>query len=1208
MPTRDERFAQADAELFSEMDRRYGKMSTPELEAEYQRLGGEVGDLQKSGSGEFNGNGGRRTGAAVSNEGARQVGEERLRLGVYMKMRRDRDTAGSGAKSQQIEPANDWRGAKSATDYHAAKRRLFSGEMEFSEFQAMSRSALDNAPSLRAELEKKTRQDLLDQMSRFNAARYKNDKKAVVVEAAYNQLIGDLRWAANSDGNTISETYAIGGARQSIEERVAKALDGLTPERYQQFVNKQRADVAKRDAELAATKEALRDPQTLEQFKTFLKYRSLDKLTPEQRARYEDLIAASNLDKRDQAREVKAATAVTPTASGDIIKTKHTKSGEDLFVVQMGDRVDRDTYNQINAHAKKLGGWYSSYKVGGAVPGFQFKDEAKATEFRGWLTGQGAASAAPSAEAAPTEVTDPDQDNSKSKQVETLRTRAKTLRDKATAALNAERKENTNKRMTEAANARANAESELHFAGLLDAIADGIESGEVTYLRNLANGTQLTELNHALSRSLWNLPPARREALTSQGMIERTEDGRERWSAKATPEMMAEGAQMPGMDYFARNLKDVATKMQGASGFKQAGAKIMALVNAAINRDSKTVSITDPELIAKLKAYTSGVSDYDAKAVKEQIGGYSRLERMGITNHTELRAALRELARLQAGLKKQAVPRDPLAEKMVALKRKLVGNRNAFIDFFPTPESHAADLVALAGIEPGMTVLEPSAGHGMLAEAARAAGAKVDAVELAGDLREILQAKGFGLVGSDFMATTPAQSYDAVVMNPPFSGDMDVDHVRHAYDHLKPGGRLVAIVSATAGDRQNNKNKAFREWFDGLGGSEQAMPEGSFKASLNPTDVRTKIFVIDKPANEAKPLPSPEGKRVTVATPKGQSVEVQYRVMEAADLVASHDFEGNLNHDYPQQLQPRDRSKQTYRVQVGQIAAAPDGARLAASPETDRGAPIVRDGIVESGNGRTIGLKQAYQRGDAGAYRAYLLTHATEFGLDAAAIEAMSAPVLVRERLTEMDDQQLRDFVVDSNTDAKMANSATEDARADAGKLTTDMLNMLNIPEGGDVLAAQNHRFLQAFLRAIGENQSNSYVNQSGGWNAEYGKRVKAAIFAYGYDNQRLLDAVTGETDEVGRNMIAALLNNAVVMAQLRQRSPALARSRQVAGQLSGRSDGECDPQQAQRSVLARACSTGGYAGWRAKQRGRPVGASYGRQCPQRQNHDRDDR
>ncbi|WP_442865929.1 methyltransferase [Aeromonas sp. QDB02] len=1046
--------------------------------------------------------------------------------------------------TQAKDAVIDWRQA-TLHDYLNGTNTLFRGEMDFAEFKAMAEGLLANGKAVLAELNGMKKADVLDTMGYWGSARYKNEKKAEVVQAAYDQLLGNLRWAANGDSNSMSEVVSLGSKapRLTIDQKVADALAGLTAERYQQFVNKRRADMAKRDAELAVTKEALRDPQTIEQFKTFLKYRSLDKLTPEQRARYEDLIAANNLDKRDQAREVKAATAVTPTASGDIIKTKHTKSGEDLYVVQMGDRVDRDTYNQINAHAKKLGGWYSSYKVGGAVPGFQFKDEAKATEFRGWLTGQGAASAAPSAEATPTEVTEPAQADSKSKQVEALRARANTLRDKATAALNAERKENTNKRMTEAANARANAESELHFAGLLDAIADGIESGEVTYLRNLANGTQLTELNHALSRSLWNLPPARREALTSQGMIERTEDGRERWSAKATPEMMAEGAQMPGMDYFASNLKDVATKMQGASGFKQAGAKIMALVKAAANRDNKTTTLSDPELIAKLKAYVTGSDDYSTSTIKNQIAGYGRLERMGITNHTELRAALRELARLQAGLKKQAVPRYPLAEKMVALKRKLVGNRNAFIDFFPTPESHAADLVALAGIEPGMTVLEPSAGHGMLAEAARAAGAKVDAVELAGDLREILQAKGFGLVGSDFMATTPAQSYDAVVMNPPFSNDMDIDHVRHAYDHLKPGGRLVAIVSATAGDRQNNKNKAFREWFDGLGGSEQAMPEGSFKASLNPTDVRTKIFVIDKPANEAKPLPSPEGKRVTVATPKGQSVEVQYRVMEAADLVASHDFEGNINHDYPQQLQPRDRSKQTYRVQVGQIAAAPDGARLAASPESDRGAPIVRDGIVESGNGRTIGLKQAYQRGDAGAYRAYLLANATEFGLDAAAIEAMSAPVLVRERLTEMDDQQLRDFVVDSNTDAKMANSATEDARADAGKLTTQMLNMLNIPDGGDVLAAQNHRFLQAFLRAIGENQSNSYVNQSGGWNAEYGKRVKAAIFAYGYDNQRLLDAVTGETDEVGRNMIAALLNNAVAMAQLRQHSPDRAKS-----------------------------------------------------------------
>ncbi|WP_429138952.1 LPD38 domain-containing protein [Aeromonas veronii] len=861
VPTRDERFAQADAELFSEMDRRYGKMSTPELEAEYQRLGGEVGDLQKSGSGEFNGNGGRRTGAAVSNEGARQVGEERLRLGVYMKMRRDRDTVESGAKSQQIEPANDWSGAKSAADYHAAKRRLFSGEMEFSEFQAMSRSALDNAPSLRAELEKKTKQDLLDQLSRFNAARYKNDKKAVVVEAAYNQLIGDLRWAANGDGNTISETYAIGGARQSIEERVAKALDGLTPERYQLFRDKQLSDVAEMQRRREELKQSLTDPQTLGDFKAFIERRGIDKLTQEQRARYEDMVAARNLDRREQERSAKGNGTAPSATSSDIIKTKHTKTGDDLFVVQMGDRVERDAYNRINAHAKTMGGWYSSFRGKGAVPGFQFKSEEKATEFRAWLGGE-VGGASP--EVAPVQSTDSEaQPAGKSKQVEALRNRAASARAKAEAVFNADRKENTARRASMAANARANAERDLRFAGLLEAIATGIESGEITYLRNLANGAQLEELQSALNRGLWSLPATKIDALVSDGVINRDDSSRYSWSDKATPEQMVEGVSMPGMDYHTDRLREVAIKMQGASGFKQAGAKVMSLVKAAANRDNKTTTLSDPELIAKLKAYVTGSDDYSTSTIKDQIAGYGRLERMGITNHTELRAALRELVRLQRGLNETAPQRDPVTEKTNALKRRLLNNRNAFIDFFPTPEEYAADLVDRLGIEPGMVVLEPSAGHGMLAEAARDAGATVEAVELAGDLRDILQEKGFSLVGDDFMETAPSQRYDAVIMNPPFSNDMDIDHVRHAFAHLKPGGRLAAIVSSMAGQRSNKKNKAFREWLDDLGASEEMMPEGAFKDSLNPTSVRTKIITIEKPVDSTANSDSTEQRAVS---------------------------------------------------------------------------------------------------------------------------------------------------------------------------------------------------------------------------------------------------------------------------------------------------------------------------------------------------------
>lgn len=743
------------------------------------------------------------------------------------------------------KPANDWSGTKSAADYHAAKRRLFSGEMEFSEFQAMSRSALDNSPSLRAELEKKPKQDLLDQMSRFNAARYKNDKKAVVVEAAYNQLIGDLRWAANGDGNTISETYAIGGARQSIEERVAKALDGLTPERYQLFRDKQLSNVTEMQRSREELKQSLTDPQTLDDFKAFIERRGIDKLTQEQRARYEDMVAARNLDRREQERSAKGNETAPSATSSDIIKTKHTKSGDDLFVVQMGDRVERDAYNRINSHAKTLGGWYSSFRGKGAVPGFQFKSEEKATEFRAWLGGEvGGANQ----EAAPDRSTDSEaQPAGKSKQVEALRNRAASARTKAESVLNADRKENTARRASMAANARANAERDLRFAGLLEAIATGIESGEITYLRNLANGAQLEELQSALNRGLWSLPATKIDALVSDGVINRDDSSRYSWSDKATPEQMVEGVSMPGMDYHTDRLREVAIKMQGASGFKQAGAKVMSLVKAAANRDNKTTTLIDPELIAKLKAYVTGSDDYCTSTIKDQISGYDRLERMGITNHAELRAALRELVRLQRGLNETVPLRDPVTEKTNALKRRLLNNRNAFIDFFPTPEEYAADLVDRLGIEPGMVVLEPSAGHGMLAEAARDAGATVEAVELAGDLRDILQEKGFSLVGDDFMETTPSQRYDAVIMNPPFSNDMDIDHVRHAFGHLKPGGRLAAIVSSMAGQRSNKKNKAFREWLDDLGASEEMMPEGAFKDSLNPTSVRTKIITMEKP-------------------------------------------------------------------------------------------------------------------------------------------------------------------------------------------------------------------------------------------------------------------------------------------------------------------------------------------------------------------------
>jgi N12 class adenine-specific DNA methylase len=88
-----------------------------------------------------------------------------------------------------------------------------------------------------------------------------------------------------------------------------------------------------------------------------------------------------------QAAPLAAAPASVPAKDGQpgmsLVESKHTKTGQKLWVVTLAERVERDAYNTLNAKAKSLGGYYSSYRGGGAVPGFTFKEEAKAREFMG---------------------------------------------------------------------------------------------------------------------------------------------------------------------------------------------------------------------------------------------------------------------------------------------------------------------------------------------------------------------------------------------------------------------------------------------------------------------------------------------------------------------------------------------------------------------------------------------------------------------------------------------------------------------------------------------------------------------------------------------------------------------------------------------------------------------------------------------------------
>lgn len=185
------------------------------------------------------------------------------------------------------------------------------------------------------------------------------------------------------------------------------------------------------------------------------------------------------------------------------------------------------------------------------------------------------------------------------------------------------------------------------------------------------------------------------------------------------------------------------------------------------------------------------------------------------------------------------IPAADAIEQMV-LTGHVVDTKREF-DAFYTPALLAQIMCERAGIEPGQHVLEPSAGEGAIARELIKCGAIVFAWELrpeaAAHVDALVRPKGGACLVRDFLAVEPAPEglyaadFDAVVMNPPFSKRQDVRHVSHALRFVKPGGRLVAIMSAGIQFRQDALTVALRNEINAHGGVMEVLPDVAFKES-----------------------------------------------------------------------------------------------------------------------------------------------------------------------------------------------------------------------------------------------------------------------------------------------------------------------------------------------------------------------------------------
>lgn len=164
------------------------------------------------------------------------------------------------------------------------------------------------------------------------------------------------------------------------------------------------------------------------------------------------------------------------------------------------------------------------------------------------------------------------------------------------------------------------------------------------------------------------------------------------------------------------------------------------------------------------------------------------------------------------------------------------------LGYFPTPKNIVRRLIELADVMPHMSILEPSAGQGAIAQELAKIAADVCCYEIDGGNVVVLLKKEITSATRDFLSVEPSPTFDRVVMNPPFTKQMDILHVLHAYKFLKPGGRLVSVMASGVEFRSNKLTTDFRQFIISHNGGIEALPEGSFLESG--TGVNTVIVTI----------------------------------------------------------------------------------------------------------------------------------------------------------------------------------------------------------------------------------------------------------------------------------------------------------------------------------------------------------------------------
>lgn len=258
----------------------------------------------------------------------------------------------------------------------------------------------------------------------------------------------------------------------------------------------------------------------------------------------------------------------------------------------------------------------------------------------------------------------------------------------------------------------------------------------------------------------------------------------------------------------------------------------------------------------------------------------------------------------------------------------------------------------------------------------------------------------------------------------------------------------------------------------------------------------------------------------------GSSYDLNYEIRSMDDLIVSNDQLYGVNPHYPAELQPRDRTREASRQQIERMADDLKPELLGESAKISDGAPIAGlDGVIESGNGRMMAIRQAAENGKADPYFQMVNNFAAARGWD---ISGINNPVLVRTRLSDVDRVEFSRLANESDV-AQF--SASERAKTDVDRLPDASLLRLN--SDGNINLDGSMDYVRAFMDQIPQSERGPMQTPDGRLTQDGKRRIETALTNQAYGDSNLVARLSENMDDNSRTVLNALLRSAPQLAQL---------------------------------------------------------------------------